>query len=193
MQMIPTIETPRLLLTIPPVEAAPRLLAFAIENDAHLVQWEPPHPEGFYTEEFWQRRIDQNRHEFVRDRSMRLVIFRRGDPEGPVLGHCNYSQFIRGAFQACYLGYSIDHRWEGNGLMTEALEASIAFVFGSLRMHRIMANYIPTNERSSRLLKRLGFVVEGYARDYLYIHDAWRDHIMTALTNPSPAPPPPIF
>ena len=54
-----------------------------------------------------------------------------------------------------------------------------------------MANYIPHNERSGRLLRRLGFMVEGYARDYLFINGAWRDHILTALTNPNPRPPPP--
>jgi len=186
---IPILETPRLLLTIPPVEAAHRFVAFAVDNDAHLARWEPPHPDGFFTEAFWRKRIERSRDEFTRDQSMRLAMFQRGVPEGPILGHCNYSQFVRGAFQACFLGYSIDHRWEGKGLMTEALQASNAFVFGTLRLHRIMANYIPTNERSARLLRRLGFVVEGYARDYLYIYDAWRDHIMTSLTNPDPITP----
>src|SRR5262249_10936449 len=149
-------------LTIPRVELSPRYLAFAIENDAHLARWEPPHPEGFFTEGFWRKRIEQNRDEFAKDMSMRLGIFRRGDRAGPGIGHVNLGQFVRGAFQACYLGYSVDHGWEGKGVMTEALTAAIAFVFGPLRLHRIMANYIPTNERSGRLLKRLGFVVEGY-------------------------------
>jgi [ribosomal protein S5]-alanine N-acetyltransferase len=189
MQLIPLIVTERLILTIPKVDAASRYLTFALENDAHLTRWEPPHPEGFFTEAFWRKRIERNRDEYARDLSMRLGIFRRDDRDGPILGHCNYSQFVRGAFQACYLGYSVDHRWEGKGLMTEALSASISFAFSTLRLHRIMANYIPTNERSGRLLRRLGFVVEGYARDYLYIHDGWRDHILTALTNPSSAPP----
>lgn len=48
-----------------------------------------------------------------------------------------------------------------------------------------MANYVPTNERSGRLLRRLGFTVEGYARDYLFIDGAWRDHVLTSLTNPA--------
>lgn len=33
------------------------------------------------------------------------------------------------------------------------------------------------------LLKRLGFVVEGYARDYLMINGLWQDHILTSLVD----------
>jgi ribosomal-protein-alanine N-acetyltransferase len=33
-------------------------------------------------------------------------------------------------------------------------------------------------------LQRLGFRVEGLARNYLYINGAWRDHVLTALTYP---------
>lgn len=32
-------------------------------------------------------------------------------------------------------------------------------------------------------------MVEGYARDYLYIAGAWRDHVLTALYSPDPSPP----
>jgi ribosomal-protein-alanine N-acetyltransferase len=48
-----------------------------------------------------------------------------------------------------------------------------------------MASYLPHNQRSGKLLKRLGFVVEGYARDYLLINGLWQDHILTSLTNPN--------
>jgi ribosomal-protein-alanine N-acetyltransferase len=46
-----------------------------------------------------------------------------------------------------------------------------------------MANYRPQNERSARLLERLGFTREGLAKDYLFIDGAWRDHVLTSLTN----------
>jgi [ribosomal protein S5]-alanine N-acetyltransferase len=180
---IPAIETERLVLTIPHPDAARRLLAYATENRDHLTRWEPPHPEGFFTESFWRRRLERNMEEFVRDLSLRLCLVRRAEPDGPILGHCNFSNFVRGGFQACQLGYSLDHRVEGQGYMSEALRAAIAFVFAELDFHRIMANYVPTNERSGRLLRRLGFVVEGYARDYLFIGDGWKDHVLTALTN----------
>ena len=67
--------------------------------------------------------------------------------------------------------------------MSEALRATNAFVFDVIRLHRIMANYRPENVRSGRLLERLGFVREGIAKDYLFIDGAWRDHVLTSLTN----------
>ena len=88
-----------------------------------------------------------------------------------------------GAFRACLLGYHVDCGSEGKGYMTEAVSAAIRYAFDGLKLHRIMANYVPHNERSARLLERLGFVVEGRAKDYLFIHDRWQDHVLTSLTN----------
>jgi ribosomal-protein-alanine N-acetyltransferase len=68
--------------------------------------------------------------------------------------------------------------------MTEALSISTKYIFQELNLHRIMANYMPHNRRSAKVLKRLGFVVEGYATDYLMINGQWEDHILTSLTNP---------
>src|SRR3546814_41098 len=89
------------------------------------------------------------------------------------------------------MGYQIDAECEGRGLMTEALRLAIDFMFARFGLHRIMANYIPDNHRSGRVLERLGFEKEGYARNYLFIDGAWRDHVLTALINPHPAAPVP--
>lgn len=185
----PRIETERLLLTIPPPETAGRLLTYAVDNEPHLARWEPPRPESYFTEGFWYRRLERNRDELTHDLSLRLCILRRADPEGPVLGHVNFNNIARGAFQAATLGYSVDHRSEGRGVMHEALAAAIPFAFRELRLHRVQANYVPTNERSGRCLRRLGFVIEGYARDYLYIGGEWRDHVLASLTNPNALAP----
>jgi ribosomal-protein-alanine N-acetyltransferase len=94
------------------------------------------------------------------------------------------SNIVRGVFQAAHLGYGIDHSLQGQGLMHEAVSEIIRFAFDDLRLHRLQANYQPHNQRSAALLQRLGFVEEGLARDYLYINGAWRDHVLTSLTNP---------
>ena len=67
--------------------------------------------------------------------------------------------------------------------MFEALQPLIRYMQRQERMHRIMANYMPHNHRSGKLLERLGFEREGYAKDYLLIDGQWRDHVLTALTN----------
>ena len=100
-----------------------------------------------------------------------------------------FPEFVRGAFQAAFLGYGLARQAEGQGLMTEALTAAIGFAFDERRLHRVMANYMPTNERSQAVLRGLGFVVDGYARDYLFINGAWRDHVLTSKTNDSLARP----
>lgn len=182
---IPVIETERLLLTIPEPDAASRMLAFVEENREHLAQWTALPPPGYYTLDYWREHLASAREDFKRGQSMRLVLFHKENPAGRVVGVCNFFSIMRAAFQACYLGYNLDKDAVGQGLMDEALRAAIRYAFDDLRLHRIMANYRPINERSGKLLRRLGFTVEGYARDYLFIAGEWRDHIMTALTNPN--------
>ena len=179
------LETPRTRLVLPDLEDAPRLIRYYKENQRHLARWESVRADEFYTEAFWLSEISKIRDEFVSDESVRLIILDRSDPAGAILGQCSLRNIIRGAFQACYLGYSLRHEAEGKGLMFEAVTAVIAYAFDDMGLHRIMANYMPTNERSARLLRRLGFSVEGYARDYLFLAGKWQDHIMTALINPS--------
>ena len=58
-------------------------------------------------------------------------------------------------------------------------------MFEDQNLHRIMANSMPVNLRSKKLLARLGFQKEGYAPEYLLINGRWEDHILTALMNQS--------
>jgi len=68
--------------------------------------------------------------------------------------------------------------------MREGLEAALTYVFQELGVHRVMAAYMPHNERSARLLRSLGFEAEGYAREYLHLDGAWRDHVLTSRLRP---------
>lgn len=185
----PVLLTPRLELRLPGVDSATRVVRFYRENEAFLAPWSPPWPQGFFTEAYWRTRLKGARDELRAGTSLRLFLFPRGEPGGPVLGSVNFTQIFRGPFQAAYLGYSLAERCQGQGLMHEALARALEHVWKELRLHRVMANHLPTNERSARLLRRLGFVVEGYARDYLFVAGAWRDHVLTAITNPEPLTP----
>ena len=159
-------------------------MRFLEENyPGHLDRWSPPAGPGFFTEAFWEQKLRLSVEEFHHDRAVRFVLVPLEAP-ATVVGTCNYTNIVRGPFQACQLGYQIARSHEGRGLMSEALRAANAHMFEDRRLHRIMANYRPENDRSARLLERLGFVREGLARDYLFIDGAWRDHVLTALSNP---------
>ena len=183
---IPRLLTPRLLLTLPTADEAGPVTAYFQRNQAHLGPWDPPRPEGFLTREFWRVTLEANRMDFQLGRSMRLFLLLK---DGPVVGTANFTNLTRGPLQACNLGYGLDHAHQGEGLMTEALRRALRFCFEDLALHRVEANYMPTNVRSAAVLRRLGFEVEGYSRDYLFIAGAWQDHIRTALRNPEPVDP----
>jgi ribosomal-protein-alanine N-acetyltransferase len=179
---VPELTTARLTLSIPPPEAAESLAAYYARNAAFHKPWRPTRTPAAPSVADCARQLRDARSDFEAGRSLRLAIVRRDDPH-TIIGTAGFSEIVRGPFQACFLGYGLDERCEGQGYMIEALGAAIECAFSDLKLHRIMANYQPINERSGRLLRRLGFMVEGYARDYLNIDGAWRDHVLTSLTN----------
>ncbi|MEO3432795.1 GNAT family N-acetyltransferase [Inquilinus sp. CAU 1745] len=173
---------------------ATALLAFQRRNRDHLAPWSPPVSDAFYTLSYWRQWTGAARALYDREQAARLVIRpinEDGEQPPAVIGQVNFSNIIRGPFQAAYLGYHLDGERQGEGLMVEALRLSIGFMFAEFGLHRIMANHMPENARSARVLEKLGFEREGFARDYLFIDGAWRDHVLTALTNPdAPTPRP---
>jgi [ribosomal protein S5]-alanine N-acetyltransferase len=187
MNDLPVIHTARLTLFIAGPEHAGRCVEFNRENEEFLRPWEPPMAASAFD------------LQAVRDARARAVaeanagaaysfafVARGGGGDLPILGWCTFSNVIRGIFQACFLGYKLDRRAQGHGYMTEALSGAIDYIFSTVRLHRIQANYMPHNQRSAAVLRRLGFTIEGTARDYLFIGGRWRDHVLASLTNPDP-------
>ena len=177
------LRTERTLLRLTEPEDVAELLAFHTRNLAHLAPSAPRRPETFLTEAYWQQEVPRSREDFAAGRSARLLLCLAEDPQ-PIIGAVNLNNITRGAAQYADLGYALDAGAQGRGLMPVAVQAVIAFAFGPLNLHRVRACYLPTNERSGAVLRRLGFVVEGYARDYLLIDGRWQDQILTSLINP---------
>lgn len=178
MTALPRLQTARGVIRLPEPADAPELLQYRLDNREHLAPWEPLRAAHYYTLEQCVRAVNDAREVAELDRGYPLVLFDADEQE--IRGSLTLSNVMRGPFQACLLGYGIGERWQGRGLMHEALEALLAWTFGELDLHRVMANYLPRNERSARLLTRLGFEREGYARAYLEIAGQWEDHVLTA-------------
>lgn len=147
-----------------------------------MAPWEPPRPADFLTEEFWRVQVGRHHRAFENGAAVMLFMFPRDDPS-EVAGQISLTSIVRGPADMCVIGYAIAERLQGRGLMHEGLRATIDYAFSTLNLHRLMANFMPHNTRSHAVLRRLDFVIEGYAREYLYIDGEWRDHVLTSLTN----------
>lgn len=173
------ILTERLTLHAAHPRHAQALQAHLVQNRAYLQPWEPTRDDDFFGLGAITQRLEAMAEKTTSGEALHLLILR----DDRIIGSCNFSNIVRGAFEACHLGYALDETAQGQGLMHQALNAAIGYVFAEMKLHRIMANYKPENQRSARLLERLGFEREGYARAYLKINGVWADHVLTSLIN----------
>lgn len=180
--VLPLLESNRTLVRLANGDDVRAIVHYYNENRQHLTPFEPLRATGFYTEEFWRNEVEKRLTDASQNNSLKLFIFPKEQPQR-ILGVINFANFVRGTFQSCTLGYNLAEVEQGKGYMTEGLKAAIDYVFNDWNLHRIMAAYLPHNQRSARVLKRLGFLVEGYAYEYLIINGKWQDHILTSLIN----------
>ena len=183
-QEVISLESESLLIKQAQLGDADLIADYFLRNRTFHKPYDPIRPEEFFTKQYWQYAIPYDLENSQNDKSLRLFLYEKSNPN-KIIGTAHYSGFIRGVFQACYLGYSLDEHAQGKGYMYQALKQSNIYMFEKLKFHRIMANCMTTNTRSLHVLERLGFVKEGTAKDYLYINGKWEDHILTALTNSS--------
>jgi ribosomal-protein-alanine N-acetyltransferase len=111
----------------------------------------------------------------ARDDSFEPMVIRRRE-DGAMAGFFNVSHIIRGDLQSAFLGFGAVSGFEGRGYMTEGLELVLRRAFTELRLHRIEANIQPANSASIALVRRCGFVREGFSGRYLKVAGRWRDH-----------------
>jgi len=149
------------------------------QSRAFLTPWEPTWLSDDLTRAAFRRRLRRQAEDIAGDESFAFLIFDSTSDE--LLGGLTLGGIRRGVAQAATLGYWMGAPHAGKGRMTRAVAAVARFGFDSLRLHRIEAACIPYNAPSIALLERNGFQREGFARAYLKIDDAWRDHILLAL------------
>ena len=146
---------------------------------AFLERWEPTWPDDDLTQAAFRRRLKRQDDDIARDEAYPLLIFDQTSDQ--LIGGVTLGGVRRGVSQTGTLGYWMGAQHAGRGRMTRAVAATVEFAFARLRLHRVEAACIPDNVPSIALLERNGFKREGYARSYLKIDGAWRDHVLFAL------------
>jgi ribosomal-protein-alanine N-acetyltransferase len=149
------------------------------ESRSFLTPWEPVWPIDDLSKPAFQRRVLRQDREHTEDLAHGFLIFRACDDE--LLGGATLGNVRRGVAQCATLGYWMGERHAGQGFMRKAVTALLRHAFCDMRLHRVEAACAPHNERSRRLLEKVGFQREGFARAYLLIDGAWQDHLLFAM------------
>lgn len=152
--------------------------ALRAESRKFLTPWEPIWPADDLTRTSYRRRIKRYQQDIRDDLAYPFLIFRTEDEA--LVGGATLSNVRRGVAQACSLGYWSGERFARQGYVSAAVKALLPFCFKTLKMHRVEAACLPTNEASKALLRKVGFVEEGLARSYLRINGVWQDHVLFA-------------
>jgi ribosomal-protein-alanine N-acetyltransferase len=100
---------------------------------------------------------------------------------GEFAGQLNVGGVVRGSLHSAHLGYWIDERHAGRGVMPTAVALVTDHCFDSVGLHRVEVNIRPENLASRRVVEKLGFRDEGLRRQFLHIAGQWCDHLSYAL------------
>lgn len=102
-------------------------------------------------------------------------------PDGEMAGHIEFFKPVSywDAFELSYLVY--DARFAGRGLVTEAVQLLVDYLFGAKKQHRIQLVIVPDNAASIRIATTCGFVLEGTARGAFFNDGRSQDVLIYSL------------
>jgi ribosomal-protein-alanine N-acetyltransferase len=79
------------------------------------------------------------------------------------------------------IGYALKPECWGKGYMYETINRMVRFGFDEMKIHSIEANVNPLNERSKKVLERIGFKKEAYFRENYLFNGEFLDSIIYSL------------
>ena len=168
------LDTENLRLSVLRKSEAPRACAYFVKNRDFHKQYSQTHTDDYFSVPVQKKYLSYDCDSFLDGSLVPLWITEKGSDT--LIGRVSFFNFAYGGMMSCACGYHLDQEYTGRGIMTAALRASLAFVFDEYKMHRVEAFILPENERSIKLVQRLGFKYEGQRKSYMHINGKYRDH-----------------
>lgn len=177
----PVLRTERIVLRQPLPSDYAAWAALRDESRDHLTPFEPQWSLDELSRHAFRERVRRYQREARVDQSYAFLVF--GDDRArQLVGGISLLNVRRGVSQSASVGYWIGHRYARNGFAKAALGSVTRYAFERLRLHRLEAACMPSNQPSLRTLEGGGFLREGIARSYLKINGRWEDHVLFGLT-----------
>jgi ribosomal-protein-serine acetyltransferase len=174
----------RIELRPPRLSDAPAILDAVRESRAELSRWmtwcQPKY--GLAEARAWIRRAASGRR---RGTAYEFVIVDADAEAGPrgtdrILGSCGLNQ-IRPADRLANLGYWVRTSEAGRGIATSAVLRVAEFAFRETDLARLEIVVAVENAASQRVARKVGAIVEGVARDRIFVGGQASDAAMNVL------------
>ena len=154
-------QTERLIIRAPKLEDAEVLWQSVMNSHDALKEW-MPWARDKQTLEQTTINLRQAIADFMTRKDLRLHMFLK--ETGEFVGSSGLHR-IDWDVRKFEIGYWIDSKFEGKGLMTEAYVAITDFAFKDLKANRVEVRCDSENVRSRSVAERAGFSVEGILRN----------------------------
>jgi ribosomal-protein-alanine N-acetyltransferase len=138
--------------------------------------WEP-HPDLLYTLRYLSYITTRYR---TGDFSDWAVIWKQ---TGQMIGTCGFTSFCY-AHNGAEIGYVLHRSFWGQGIAPEAVRAVLRAGFLDLNIHRIEAHFMEGNDRSRRVMEKVGMTFEGMQRESMFIKNGYRTVGVCAILAP---------
>jgi len=148
-------------------------------NVAWLAPWDATVPPGSDTRPSSFRALVRRLHRQARQGTTYSFAI---DVDGRFAGQVTVNNIVRGSAQFASIGYWLDQRYAGRGVMPRAVALVVDHCLTAAGLHRIEVAIRPENTNSLRVVEKLGLREVGFAPRYLHIDGDWRDHRLYAVT-----------
>ena len=176
------IITERLIVRPSDVSMAEALADYYARNREFFSNYEPKFIDVFYTADYQHKALENEMKNMENASSLYYYFYLKEDPE-KIIGTISFSRLRKEPYRSTVFGYNLDEKYQGHGYCTEACKASIEHVLENYNIHRIDARAMVTNEKSQKVLERLGFEREGIERASIRIGGEFRDHYRYGYIN----------
>jgi ribosomal-protein-serine acetyltransferase len=169
-----------------------------VPPEIELRLWEPCHAESCFAAvernrvslREWLPWVDGTRSaEDIRAYIQTVVTPQFGENKGPSCGIWVGDNLAGGigchaidwAHRNCSIGYWLDARYRGKGLMTRCCVSLLNYLFIDQKLHRVSIRCATGNHASCAIPKRLGFRQEGVEREAEWVGGRWVDLLNWAI------------
>ena len=174
------IKTENLILKPANPAFAKARLDYYTSNRGYFTPYEPDMPDDFFELEASEAYLSYEKEMNEKGISHHFYAFLKDDPE-KIVGTISFYHIRPMPYSSATVGYNVDHLLWGKGFGGEMCRILIPIVMEHYTLHRMEARVSVNNERSVRLLERLGFENEGIEKQSIFVLGDFTDHYRFAL------------